>query len=303
MSRAGALATTAAVFLNPFPGFVSAGGGGGGNCTESLTPDFTLLGSGRCVDSADLTPLSYACTQAGCPAIDDLASCSLVCTTDSGCTGFEMRDAGDGSGVNCFVFVAKTPKFGSASLPWPWVQYNGTQPNNARIVVSTSRHPSEEQMKNGVSKGNDHSCCYKKNYPRPNPDGNPVPQPPKMTPLQKQIYAEKNAIAAAASAEVMPALVKVIDYCIDHAVAADGVSNANLFNATNCPGMADLTEGGASTTPSAAQILERWSKEVLNAEYGHGYQVMAPVMNMTEVFNPLYNWILNLCVCGLQLGV
>ena len=101
-----------------------------------------------------------------------------------------------------------------------------------------------------------------KAWPRPNPANNPVTVPPKQSPFQQELFANHSKAAAAASAAAVPELTSIIEYCSEHAVDHAGRPYP-MFNATNCPGMADLTNNGTTaSSPSAAQILKRFSEEV-----------------------------------------
>jgi len=245
------------------------------NVTE-FGDDILLIGQGRCVDGAGQPATTYSCPAAPCPAMDEPAACALLCDGELECTGFEMRlTTNTSTTATCFIFVNHAPVTGE-SAQWPWVRTNGTQTGSGVVVASSDAAVN--------------SCCYKKAYPRPNPIDNPVPVPIAQSDLQKEIFANRTVEAAAASAAALPTLSALVDFCANY--TTDGT---HLFDVTECPGMADVTENGTlAPWPNASQILERFSAEVRAAEYGHGYQTLTSHPNVSNVFNPSYEFLLNL---------
>ena len=131
-------------------------------CNTTLsTLGYTFLGPGRCQDRAGNTSTAYAClANRTCPP-QDANKCAAICASASGCTGFEMR-----TGMPnitsvlpvCCILVSTAPH-SEPSLPWSLVP--GQQPKSGRVVVKASGN---------LTAG----CCYKRDYPNPNPDLNPV---------------------------------------------------------------------------------------------------------------------------------
>jgi hypothetical protein len=87
---------------------------------------------------------------------------------------------------------------------------------------------------------------------------------PLVTPLQQSARAREifsNTIApnaAAASAAATPAVAALVDYCAANATDDSG-NLLHLFNATNCPGLADLTANGTTAPwPTGAQVVKRY---------------------------------------------
>ena len=293
-------------------------------CAASPLQDFWLVGTGQCVDTAGNSTSGYVCPTAPCPVAQDADSCGLLCELDDGCTGFELRTAAIPNtttpALHCFLFVvAPVEDTHHPTEPWPWVKVNGTQPLNGRVVVKADGNPA--------------SCCYKRAYPRPNPSANPVKMPPVQSKLQQEIFANLTAEAKEASATATPALMELIDFCAANATLSG--RPYHMFNATYCPGLADLTAPGQEY-PTSAQIIQRFSEEVCcfrrrcstlagigcfcivsttgkcfledkrspprcvcfcvgqvrAAEYGHGYDVLSPLMNPLDNFNPSYPYVL-----------
>jgi hypothetical protein len=267
-------------------------------CAATGIPDLYLQGAGNCINAAGLTPTYYHCSvPTGCPATYTLAECGTVCASDDGCTGFEMVSTAGGV-EQCHVFITQAPLIANSTFPpivnatmrnLNWTVVAGTQSNYGRTVANVNPQ--------GTS-----SCCYKNAYPRPNPSDNPVPMPPVQSPTQVATYANLSHIAAAAHTAALPALESLVAFCA--ANATNGGKPYNIFGAEHCPGMADLTAISGGEFPSASQILERFSLEAKAAEFGHGYEVLAPLMNMDNIFNPIYPWQMNLyqpCTLGLNI--
>ena len=227
---------------------------GSNNTCQNVTavPDVLSLGLGQCVDQQGRTSTAFMCVDDACPFISNADSCALLCTADPGCTGFDLRQSSVTSSstntpsLTCAIFTAQAP-----SPPEYWVEVNGTQPSNGRIVVNAG----------GISNS---TCCYKRAYPRPNPDNNPVPPPPIQSDVQKGIFAERTVYAEAASLNATPAVLELIEYCSVNATYGDG-SPFFMFNATNCPGMASDSRH-ATASPTAQDVLARFAAEVRAAE-------------------------------------
>ena len=246
---------------------------------EAQDRDLALLGQGRCTNTAGNFPTSFACLSTECPDMFDVETCGLVCESFGPCTGFELRlpaNAPNTTSPECWVITATTPPVGS--YVFPLVQVNGTQPatSSGVVVAATDHSPS--------------ACCYKKAYPRPNPLDNPVPIPVAQSDAQKQIFANRTALAEAASNAALPNLTALIDFCANY--TTDGT---HLFDAVKCPGLADLTQNGTlAPWPTTAQILERFDAEVRAAEYGHGFFTLTKNTTTRNVFNPSYEFLINL---------
>ena len=257
-------------------------------CAASTIPDIVLAGQGNCVNGTSFTANTFACATSPCPATSDEATCGAVCAADPGCTGFELR-ANAANQPECFVLTAAAPLPLNGSAALPWTPVNGTQEDWGRAVATV----------NSVAT----ACCYKRSYPRPNPFNNPVPKPPRQSAIQQAIFANKTALARAASVAATPALEQLVEFCAANATDAHG-HPYDIFGPALCPGMADLTNNGTlAPYPTAAQILQRFSDELRAAEYGHGYEVLDTLMNMDNVFNPSYPFMFNLyhpCSLGLN---
>ena len=255
-------------------------------CVASNTTDVYAVGQGRCVDSTTNVAASFGCVTAPCPTTVTVDECAAVCVADPGCTGFELRSletANVTTGVGCFVFVSVAPTAPLAGVSnLTWVQYNGTQAAVTGRSVSSAN-------------GDTSACCYKNSYPRPNPATNPVPMPPKQSAVQIQAFAERSAMAHVASTAAIPKLVELINYCAVN-------SSTPLFDATSCPGMAGVSNG---TLPTAMQLLDRFADEVRAVEFGHGYSTLSPFMDLSNMFNPSYPFLMNLwepCTLGLNVS-
>jgi hypothetical protein len=249
-------------------------------------PELFLLGQGQCVNAQGLTPQAFVCNASAAPpnacaaANANATACAAQCSSDDGCTGFELRSDPASSAALCFAFFATAPR----SLPWV-VGDAGTQLGNSssrRTVVATDGSPS--------------ACCYRRSYPRPCPLDMPILTPPQQSGRAKEIFATMADRAAAASAAVLPDLLAFIDYCAANATTASGALE-DLFGRQNCPGLADLTANGTlAPWPTSAQIVQRYSDEMLAMEVGHGPSTLwgdwgcgAPgcIADRTWVLNPL----------------
>ena len=293
-------------------GVAAAPAGGGCPRLPSAVNDLTFVGAGHCTNAQGLTPRAYVCNataSAECVLIDgDVDSCAIQCKMDDGCTGFEVvvpapspnarwrnvtgnttttTITAPGGGA-CRVFYYRPPVDGL--LPWVLLD-NGTQLINSsrRTVVQTD----------GVADG---TCCYRRSYPRPCPLDMPIPLPPKQSNRTKEIFADRSARAEAASAAIMPALERLVEFCLLNSTSTtypDG-----LFGVASCPGLADLTENGTlGPYPSPAQIIRRFGDEMKALEYGHGYaplwdgwgcQPGVCLADRTQLFNPAFPMLLNL---------
>jgi hypothetical protein len=227
--------------------------------SDTEVPDLFLLGQGRCVNSQGLTPLSFACNATAapdaCAAVSTNATaCAAQCHLDDGCTGFELSTDPSSGALRCLVFFRTLP------APLQWVVGDaGTQLVNSsqRTVVTTD--------------GSSSTCCYRRSYPRPCPLDMPILKPPQQSGRAKELFAAMAARAKAASEAVVPALADFIEFCAANAVDRNGRPE-NLFGVDLCPGLADLTANGTlAAWPSPAQIIQRFSDEMLAMEYGHGY--------------------------------
>eukprot|EP00750_Incisomonas_marina_P029347 INCI716.4.p1 GENE.INCI716.4~~INCI716.4.p1 ORF type:complete len:481 (-),score=65.57 INCI716.4:475-1917(-) len=248
-------------------------------CTALDSRAVSLVGQGHCVDSRNLTANAYTCTAEPCTPMQDPDTCELVCLGTRGCTGFELvNTSASGLGNNCRVFSSVVPDLGAGL--WPWRVENGTQNGRGSGFVVVSGDGSED------------ACCYKVSYPLPNVNDNPVPIPPLQSEAQKAIFANRSSLAAAASAEALPALESLIDFCANYSTNGGA---SHLFDAASCPGMADVTQNGTlKPWPNASEILARFSQELRVAEYGHGYHTLTSNPNISNVFNPAYEFLLNL---------
>ena len=153
-----------------------------------------------------------------------------------------------GGGLQCHVISIEPPVFAG----YNWTVTPGTQPVDPRTVVRANATLDPT------------SCCYKRDYPRPNPSDNPVPKPPKQSEAQKLVWGNNSLNASVASAAALPALLEMVEYCAENAVYPDKPNESyHLFNTTNCPGMADVTNNGTlAPWPNASQLVERFSAEV-----------------------------------------
>ena len=177
------------------------------------------------------------------------------------------------------MFVSTPPLTGKAS-GWNWTQVNDTQlpqqPSNGLVVAAAN--------------GRGDACCYKAPYPTPNPVENPVPTPVAQTDRQTAIFANRSALAANHSATAFDTVVELVEFCSKYTV--DNISY--LFAAAECPGMADVTENGTlAPYPSAEQILERFTSQLRAAEYSLGFSLLTLTPNVSNVFNPSYEFALN----------
>ena len=203
-------------------------------CPPASGVDVKLMGQGQCLDAAGNSSWSFTCPESassGCPAQMTEPLCAAACATDDGCTGYDLRTEtvnATSSRVGCYVFVTRAPVYPDAKAPWGWVSSPGLQLAEGRNVVNAS--------------GAADACCYKNSWPRPSPLGNPVPPPPPMSDLQKAIFANVSELAAAASAAALPQLTELIDFCAENATV--GGKPFPIFGATECPGMADITQNG-----------------------------------------------------------
>ena len=215
-------------------------------CTALDSRAVSLVGQGHCVDSRNLTANAYTCTAEPCTPMQDPDTCELVCLGTRGCTGFELvNTSASGLGNNCRVFSSVVPDLGAGL--WPWRVENGTQNGRGSGFVVVSGDGSED------------ACCYKVSYPLPNVNDNPVPIPPLQSEAQKAIFANRSSLAAAASAEALPALESLIDFCANYSTNGGA---SHLFDAASCPGMADVTQNGTlKPWPNASEILARFSQE------------------------------------------
>ena len=235
------------------------------SCNMTLSePGYTILGPGRCQDKAGNTSIAYTCiSDVSCPR--DTDNCSMACAATAGCTGFEMRTDvpnATSSSPFCCILVSTAPS--------NWSLLPGQQPNAGRVVVQASGNATA-------------GCCYKRNYPNPNPPLNPVKVPPVQSELQKRIWANDSRAAAIASEAARPSLEAMLALCM---------SRTTLFNATNCPAMARIAAlNNTNVTP--ALLLAQYDAEMLVAELGHGYGTeLTPLSN---VFSESYPFLLNLC--------
>ena len=133
-------------------------------CNTTLDmPGYTFLGPGRCEDRAGNTSTAYACTDDQCPRNAD--ECAAICAVGFGCTGFEMRTDVPNTTTShpvCCVLMSTAPHVPQPSLNWTLLA--GLQPNSGRVVVNASGNATA-------------GCCYKRDYPKPNPPLNPVKVP------------------------------------------------------------------------------------------------------------------------------
>ena len=242
------------------------------SCNTTLSePGYTILGPGRCQDKAGNTSTAYTCiSNSSCP--QDADNCSKACAAASGCTGFEMRtDVPNATSPypSCCILVSKAPSEGKDPV-LPWSLLPGQQPMSGRVVVQASGNATV-------------GCCYKRNYPNPNPPLNPVKVPPVQSELQKEIWANDSRAAAIASEAARPSLESMLAKCM---------SLTTLFNATHCPAMARVAAlNNTNVTP--ALILAQYDAEMLVAELGHGYGTeLTPLGN---IFSESYPFLLNLC--------
>ena len=233
--------------------------------TTLLTPGYTFLGPGRCQDRHGRTPTAYTCTSDYCP--HNTNECAAICTVASGCTGFEMRTDVPNTTASrpaCCILVS------NADLPWS--KLAGQQANFGRVVVGASG--------NGTT-----SCCYKRDYPNPNPSGNPIKVPPVQSELQKAIWANDSRAAAIASEAARPSVEAMLASCM---------AKTTLFNATNCPAMARIAAlNNTNVTP--ALLLAQYNAEMLVAELGHGFGTEQT--SWQNIFSESYPFLLNLCEC------
>jgi len=234
--------------------------------------DQSLVGQGRCVgvDGGNATVFSANCTSFDAPS-----SCGGGCAAEAACVGFELRSLADNT-TTCHIVSASAPTLGS-NESCTWAQQVGTQSGTGLSVAAASGDPD--------------ACCYKRAYPNPNPFDNPVPTPPAQSTRQQAIFANKSAAAAAASQAALPNVTALIDFCANVSLS-DG---SHLFDVANCPAMAAVTANGTlAPWPSGAQIAERFALEIRAAEYGHGYHTLTSNPSLKNVFNPSYEFLLNL---------
>ena len=247
-------------------------------CAASTTTDIYLVGQGQCVDQVGNTSSAFTCQGVGCPTTFTADSCALACVADDGCTGFDLRTNATTGLVGCFIFVTAAPVYPSAAAPWPFVAVPGLQPLAGRVVAASNSAAD--------------SCCYKHAYPRPNPTTNPLQAPPPQSDVQKAVFANKTAQAAAASNAALPALTALIDFCAANATVK-GVP-FSIFGPTECPGMADLIAGTTAPYPTTAQILARFDLEVCPA-----MTARAPACSLSSHVGPLVlpTWSAAGCIC------
>lgn len=231
--------------------------------TTLVTPGYTFLGPGRCQDRLSKSSTAYTCTSDYCP--DGTEECAAACAGAAGCTGFEMRTDVPNNTTSrpvCCILVSR------AALPWS--RLAGQQPNSGTAVVIASGNATA-------------GCCYKLNYPNPNPAGNPVKVPPVQSDLQKEIWANGSRAAAIASEAARPSVEAMLASCM---------SETTLFNATNCPAMARIAAlNNTNVTPPL--LLAQYQSEMLVAELGHGYGTeLTPWSN---IISEDYPFLLNLC--------
>ena len=99
----------------------------------------------------------------------------------------------------CCVLMSTAPHVPEPSRVW--ILLAGLQPNSGRVVVNASGNATA-------------GCCYKLNYPKPNPPLNPVKVPPMHSELQKGIWANDSRAAMIVSEAARPSVYASVCVCV-----------------------------------------------------------------------------------------